>query len=103
MHYVMSGAEKFPRPMGKSFTTPYFGSNEILRMKEALADNPDETLLVARRLCETLLGRTVITSDRGEAFGERLHRIISMEIHGHRDGIKIDALMRFPWFMCKQS
>lgn len=55
------------------------------------------------KLCQTLLGRTIITSDHGEALGEKIHPLIPLRIYGHPYGrIRIESLVKVPWFICRE-
>jgi len=54
-----------------------------------------------RRLCNELDGTTVITSDHGEAYGEKILKFIP--IYGHPTGIHISALVEVPWFVVKSK
>lgn len=54
-----------------------------------------------RRLCKELNGITVITSDHGEAYGERILKFIP--IYGHPVGIHMPALVECPWFVVKSN
>jgi len=51
----------------------------------------------AEELIEDITGKTVITSDHGELFGERLSPI-PVRGYGHSSDIHISALKKVPWF-----
>ena len=55
------------------------------------------------RLCKVLPGKTVITSDHGEAFGEKIHPLIPIRVYGHPDKVRIRPLIIVPWFICEES
>ncbi len=50
------------------------------------------------QLLPLLPGRTIITADHGEAFGEFLHRFIPIGVMRHPAGIRIRELVRVPWY-----
>lgn len=71
--------------------------------KEKLITEYYENLRIAlkytEKLCECLSGKTVITADHGEAFGESISRWINYEIYGHPSGFRIEELVKVPWFI----
>ena len=54
-------------------------------------------------LLEALPGKTVVTSDHGEAFGERLHPLLPFSVYGHPGGTRIKALTKVPWLAHESS
>jgi len=50
-------------------------------------------------LVNVLPGRTVITIDHGEAFGEYIHPKISIKIYGHPQRTRIECLIKVPFFI----
>lgn len=62
------------------------------RVREAYVENLKLTFPHIERLVTNLAGRTVITSDHGESFGE-------WGIYGHPDGVFIDCLVTVPWMV----
>lgn len=67
------------------------------KVKEAYRDN----LRIALRYVELLVfhlgGKIIITSDHGEAFGEKLHPLIPLRIYGHPKNVRIPPLVKVPW------
>lgn len=63
----------------------------IKRIIEAYERNLVLVLDYVEELLSILKGKTIITSDHGECFGEYL-------ILRHPEGVKIKALMEVPWF-----
>lgn len=58
-------------------------------------------LLVLREvelLAGILRGKTIVTSDHGEAFGEFIHPFIPIRVFGHPARTRISALTLVPWF-----
>jgi hypothetical protein len=52
----------------------------------------------ALELAQTLDGRTVITSDHGNLFGEKLHPYIPIHLYGHPTrGLRHPKLVEVPW------
>lgn len=62
----------------------------------AYADNLRRALPHVEELAEYLQGKTVITSDHGNMFGERASPI-PMREWGHPEGIWTDELIKVPW------
>lgn len=63
---------------------------------EAYKRNLKVVLPYALKLAEKLGGRTVITSDHGEAFGDRIGPV---RVYGHPKYIRIPALTKVPWMV----
>ncbi len=66
---------------------------------EAYLNNLRIVMSYVSKLTSMLPGRIVITSDHGEAFGERLHPFLPIKIYGHISRIKIPSLIKVPWFI----
>lgn len=66
------------------------GELDEQRVRAAYRENLELALPEVRRLVESLDGRTVVTSDHGNAFGE-------WWTYGHPPNRHIDALTRVPW------
>jgi len=49
------------------------------------------------KLIKNLSGKIIITSDHGEAFGEKIHPLIPIKFYGHKEGININPLRNIPW------
>jgi hypothetical protein len=56
----------------------------------------------AIKLCKVLPGKTVITSDHGEAFGEKVHPLIPVRVYGHHNNVRIEPLIKVPWFISEE-
>ncbi|WP_139210777.1 sulfatase-like hydrolase/transferase [Natrinema salaciae] len=63
---------------------------------KAYTESLQKTLPYVDDLVEELRGRTVITADHGNAFGER-GSPIPISIYGHPPGLRNNALVRVPW------
>ncbi len=51
------------------------------------------------RLIDLLPGRTVVTADHGETFGERLHRFVPLKVYGHPPNVPMSELTEVPWLI----
>ena len=69
----------------------------IDRIYQSYYRNLEFVLPYARRLADFLPGRSIITSDHGEAFGERISRIFPLRVYGHPAQIRIHATVDVPW------
>ena len=80
--------------------TPWDALQAGLVEKESLwedyAENLDLVLEYTYKMMIELDGRTVVTSDHGNALGERTWPI-PLRIYGHPEGIRIPALTQVPW------
>jgi len=55
------------------------------------------------RLIEILPGTTVVTSDHGEAFGDKIHPLLPIKFYGHDFNIRIPSLVNIPWLLIKSE
>ncbi|EFW91171.1 hypothetical protein ZOD2009_15126 [Haladaptatus paucihalophilus DX253] len=65
---------------------------------KAYEENVEMVLPHVEELLSTLQGKSVVTADHGEAFGERA-RPIPMAEYGHPNGIYIPQLTTVPWLV----
>jgi hypothetical protein len=62
-------------------------------------DNLRIVLSHVKNLTEGLLGTTIITSDHGELFGERVGLLYPFREYGHKCGLHVQTLVSVPWFI----
>jgi len=65
----------------------------------AYESNLEYALEEVERLLKELDGKTVITSDHGNAFGEKTSPFGS-SVYGHAPGVRIPELVKVPWYEC---
>lgn len=63
---------------------------------EAYKENLEEVINPVKQLISNLSGKTVVTSDHGNAFGERAFPI-PKPIYGHPGGLHYKPLVKVPW------
>lgn len=68
------------------------------RIRAAYRRNLEIALPAVRTLLDTLAGRTVVTADHGNMFGERAFPVPVRE-WGHPPGLYTDQLVRVPWLV----
>jgi len=89
-------------PTGIILTKPFKaverGIIPVNKLYEAYLENLKIVLIYAIYLARKLKGRTIITSDHGEAFGEKLHPLIPIRIYGHPSSVRIPVLVKVPWY-----
>jgi len=56
-------------------------------------------MFYVKKLIDFLPGRTVVTADHGEAFGEKFGPLGLLRIYGHPAGIRIEPLVKVPWLV----
>lgn len=66
------------------------------KLRDLYQENVDLAAEYASALTEQLTGKTVITSDHGEALGERLPPLFVKE-YGHNEGIYCQGMRSVPW------
>lgn len=69
---------------------------------QAYKDTLTRVLPAVKRLVHYVNGKSVITSDHGNVFGERVHPIPYRE-WGHPPGIHVPKLVRVPWLKCQSN
>lgn len=69
---------------------------------DAYVDNLEIVLKAVEKLLETLSGKTVITSDHANLFGEWLWPIPIKE-YGHSGGIYKKSAIKVPWFVVEKG
>ncbi len=65
--------------------------------------NLEYTLPYVKKLLKVLPGKTIITADHGEAFGEYIHPFFPIRYYGHRKGVRIPILVNVPWLIVNQE
>lgn len=73
----------------------------IKKLKEGYVQNLKLVFPWVKKLVRILPGKTIITSDHGECFGEKLHPLLPLRIYGHPRGFKFPVLVKVPWFIVK--
>lgn len=69
-------------------------SEEVLQ--RAYRENLEVVLPTVEQLCQTLGGRTVVTSDHGNLFGNRIFPV-PVRAYGHPPGLYSKELVTVPW------
>jgi hypothetical protein len=92
------------------FTCKLKGTNAWTLMKKgkiskdlvtwAYTENLRIVMPYLKKLLKILWGKVVITSDHGNAVGEKLHPLIPKRVYGHSYAyIRIEPLVKVPWFV----
>lgn len=66
---------------------------------EGYNDNLRRALIYVEKLIKKLDGKTVVTADHGEGFGEKLHPLIPKRIWSHCKYMRIESLVKIPWLV----
>ncbi len=80
---------------------PYIGPKPLMvdKLKLGYMLNLKLVIPYVEKLIDILPGKTVVTSDHGEAFGEKIHPFIPIRVYGHPQGIRIPVLVKVPWLV----
>ncbi len=80
---------------------PYIGTKSLKvdKLKEGYQQNLELAMPYIEKLIDILPGRTVVTADHGEAFGEKIHPLIPIKIYGHIPEKRISVLIKVPWLV----
>jgi hypothetical protein len=76
---------------------PAFSDFTPEEIRQAYTSSLKLVLSEVQRLVDRIKGKTVITSDHGELFGERMFPVPARR-YGHPEGVYIDKLVKVPWF-----
>ncbi len=71
------------------------------KLKEGYKQNLDLVMPYVEKLVKELKGKTIISSDHGEAFGEKLIPLLPFKVYGHPGFTRIPILTKVPWFIVK--
>jgi hypothetical protein len=66
-------------------------------------NNLELVLDYVEKLFEVLPGTNIVTSDHGEAFGEKILPFLPFRLYGHHRRFKIPVLLKVPWLKFKSS
>lgn len=67
-------------------------------VRSAYEDNLRIALSSVATLCDDLTGKTVVTSDHGNVFGDRAWPV-PIRVYGHEPGVRIAGLVDVPWLV----
>jgi len=68
---------------------------------QAYKKNLELVLNFVEKLINILPGTTIVTSDHGEAFGEKIFPLLPFRYYGHHKRFKIPILLKIPWLKIK--
>lgn len=106
VHYIQPHAPYIGNSDGstKDDIPPYhpgehlrFGEVDHQVIRKLYRENLEYVWQHASRLVEELEGRTVVTSDHGEMFGERLFSFLPFRGYDHPIGLHSSELIEVPW------
>jgi len=80
------------------YLTALYAWFDLHKLIKAYEENLRLTMPYVEKLIYPLPGKTVITSDHGESFGEKVHPLIPIRIYGH-GLVRIESLVKVPWLV----
>jgi len=92
-------SKKYKDNIFSLYTTDIYTMIDKETHLEIYKRNFELAMSYVERLINILPGRTVITADHGEAFGERIHPLLPIHIYGHPKKVRIPSLVKVPWFI----
>ena len=78
------------------YSVNVYGEYGIRTIEKAYEDNLRIVMPYVEALLNELSGTTIITSDHGESFGDRIHPLIPMKFYGH-GFTRLRSLVEVPW------
>ncbi len=102
---ALSGRE--PRPKLRFYPHKIYDVELNIRLPKrvlvrAYIANLRLVLRYVSRLVNFLPGRTIITSDHGEAFGDRVCRLLPIRVYGHFPWVRVPSLIYVPWLVVEE-
>jgi len=102
---VLQGRKICPKPIKRhilkiSQSNFYLTIDKEIHFK-AYKENLRLAMPYVEKLIDILPGKTVVTADHGEAFGETLCSFKLIKIYGHPAQVRIPVLTKVPWLIIK--
>ena len=85
-------------PVNRLYLSPIYGQFNIKRLMDAYRENLRAVIPYVELLLHRLRGTSVVTSDHGELFGERVVPFLPIEVYGHGIG-RNENLIKVPWWV----
>jgi len=90
----------------KSLTNIYsvklYSIYDIRKIERAYMDNLEIVIPYVEALLNKLPGITIVTSDHGESFGDRIHPLIPIRFYGH-GFTRLSSLIKVPWLIVDEK
>jgi hypothetical protein len=96
---VYFGDIKYKRSLFSYYTVKPFALMETRFHIKAYIKNLIIALPIVEKLINRLPGTTVVSSDHGEALGEKLYPLLPIKFYGHEMNIRIPSLIDLPWLV----
>ncbi len=75
---------------------------QVNKLQEEYKQNLASVLQYVEKLAKELKGKTIISADHGEAFGEKLIPFLPFKVYSHPGYTRIPILIKVPWFIVKK-
>jgi len=85
-------------PLNKLYLSPIYGMFNVKKLVWAYAENLRIVMPYVELLLHKLKGKTVVTSDHGELFGETVTPLLPVKVYGHGIG-RNPNLITVPWWI----
>ncbi|ASJ08346.1 hypothetical protein A3L11_03505 [Thermococcus siculi] len=85
-------------PLNELYLSPIYGQFHIRKLIWAYRENLRAVMPYVELLLHRLRGRTVVTADHGELFGEQVTRLLPIKVYGHGIGRNAN-LIKVPWWV----
>lgn len=93
--------KKFKKSLFSLYTRRIFALLTDEFQIKAYIKNLKLVLPVVEKLIEILPGKTAVSTDHGESFGEKMHNLFPIKFYGHDINIRIPSLVEIPWLLVK--
>ncbi len=85
-------------PINELYLSPIYGKFHVRKLMWAYRENLRIVIPYVEMLLHRLRGKTIVTADHGELFGEPVTRLLPIRVYGHGIG-RNPNLIRVPWWV----
>ena len=85
-------------PLNELYLSPIYGKFHLRKLIWAYRENLNIVIPYVEMLLHRLRGKSVVTADHGELFGERVIRLLPIKVYGHGIG-RNPNLIKVPWWV----
>ena len=100
--YGEDGKRDMKGSISNIYSVNVYAEYDIRTIIRAYEDNLRMVIPYVEALLNELPGKTVITSDHGESFGDRIHPLIPIRFYGH-GFTRLKSLVEVPWLVVSEN
>lgn len=85
------------------YASDFYATINKTTLSKEYTHNLEVVMPYVEKLMSIIPGITTVTSDHGEAFGERLHPLFPINLYGHFENMRIESLTKVPWLITEND